>query len=124
MAEKYKLSDDGLTITDSTTSLMWAVETLPRMTQEAEFEAAKASTLSGYSDWRVPTAHELQSIVDHSRSNPACDPIFQTKPDSYWTSTDYKANPANAWIVDFYGGVTSADGKTYFNFVRLVRSGQ
>ena len=124
MAENHKLSEDGKTITDSDTGLMWAVETLPRMTQEAAFEAAKASTLSGYSDWRVPTAHELQSIVDHSRSTPACDPIFRTKLGGYWTSTDYKAYPANAWVVYFVNGNTYAGYKTYNYFVRLVRSGQ
>ena len=124
MAEKYKLSDDGLTITDSTTSLMWAVEALPLMPQEKSFLAAKASTLSCYTDWRVPTAHELHSIVDHSRSSPACDPIFQTNPSGYWTSTDYKADPAFAWFVHFNFGYTNADLKPNDYFVRLVRSGQ
>ena len=124
MAENHKLSEDGKTITDSSTGLMWAVETLPRMTQEAAFEAAKASTLSGYSDWRAPTVKELQSIVDYSRSIPACDPVFQTKPNGYWTSTDYKAYPASAWIVNFNHGYTYAYVKTGDDFVRLVRSGQ
>ena len=122
MAENHKLSEDGKTITDSDTGLMWAVETLPRMTQEAAFEAAKASTLSGYSDWRVPTVKELQSIVDHSRSSPACDPKFQAQPGGYWTSTDY-IDPAYAWIVYFGYGGTGAYNKTNDFFVRLVRSG-
>ena len=123
MAENHKLSEDGKTITDSDTGLMWAVETLPRMTQEAAFEAAKASTLSGYSDWRVPTVQELQSIVDHSRSSPACDPKFQAQPDGYWTSTDCKFYPTYAWIVSFSTGGTGANYKTPDYFVRLVRSG-
>lgn len=124
MTSKYTLSDDGQTITDSTTGLMWAVETLPRMTQEKAFEAAKASTLSGHSDWRVPTVRELQSIVDHSRSNPACALVFRAKSAGYWTSTDYAPGPALAWVVDFGGGFTLADLKTFNYFVRLVRSGQ
>lgn len=124
MTSKYTLSPDGQTITDSSTGLMWAVETLPRMTQEKAFEAAKASTLSGYSDWRVPTVRELQSIVDHSRSNPACALVFRAKSAGYWTSTDYAPDPALAWIVHFNSGGTGAYGKTSNYFVRLVRSGQ
>lgn len=124
MTSKYTLSDDGQTIADSTTGLMWAVETLPRMTQEKAFEAAKASTLSGHSDWRVPTVRELQSIVDHSRSNPACALVFRAKSAGYWTSTDYAPDPANAWFVYFDYGDANADYKTDDFFVRLVRSGQ
>lgn len=124
MTSKYTLSPDGQTITDSSTGLMWAVETLPRMTQEKAFEAAKASTLSGHSDWRVPTVRELQSIVDHSRSNPACALVFRAKSDGYWTSTDYAPVPAYAWLVYFVNGGTNANYKIYDFFVRLVRSGQ
>lgn len=124
MTEKYKLSDDGQTITDSTTGLMWAVETLDAMTQADAFQAAKESTLSGHSDWRVPTVRELQSIVDHSRSNPACALVFRAKSAGYWTSTDYAPVPAYAWLVYFVNGGTNANYKTYDFFVRLVRSGQ
>ena len=124
MTSKYTLSPDGQTITDSSTGLMWAVETLPRMTQEKAFEAAKASTLSGHSDWRVPTVRELQSIVDHSRSNPACALVFRAKSAGYWTSTDYAPVPAYAWLVNFDDGVTYVGYKYRNVFVRLVRSGQ
>ena len=124
MTSKYTLSPDGQTITDSSTGLMWAVETLDTMTQATAFEAAKASTLSGHSDWRVPTVRELQSIVDHSRSNPACALVFRAKSAGYWTSTDYAPDPALAWIVVFSYCYTFASLKSNAYFVRLVRSGQ
>jgi len=60
--------------------------------------------LGGYSDWKLPDAHELQSIVDYSRSpdgtgTPAIDALFESKQIEneagdvdwgwYWTSTTH-----------------------------------
>ena len=59
---------------------------------------------AGHSDWRLPTAKELQSLVDYSRSpdhtdSPAIDPLFECMPITneaglkdyaqYWTSTTH-----------------------------------
>ncbi|QGY39395.1 DUF1566 domain-containing protein [Pseudodesulfovibrio cashew] len=56
--------------------------------------------LGGRTDWRLPNAKELQSIVDYTRSPPATgsaaiDPIFAvTEPESYfWTSTTHLSGP-------------------------------
>ena len=48
---------------------------------------------------------------------PAADPHHAAPPDPL-------AYPDSAWIVNCYYGNTSADGKTFNDFVRLVRSGQ
>ncbi len=65
-------------------------------------------TFAGRSDWRLPNAHELQSIVDYSRSpdatgSAAIDPVFDvtqiTVEDDtmnypfYWTGTTHKDGP-------------------------------
>lgn len=106
---------DG-TITDRATGLMWAQddsgdgrETGPRsgMTWEealAWVAQRNAENHLGHSDWRLPNAKELQSIVDYTRSpdttqSAAIDPVFnitqitnemgQTDDPWFWTSTTH-----------------------------------
>ena len=104
---------DG-TITDTATTLMWAQDDSgDGMNWEealAWAEEANASNYLGYSDWRVPNAKELQSIVDYSRSpgstnSAAIDPIFDSTPITaengrndwgfYWTSTTHASAAPN-----------------------------
>jgi len=48
-------------------------------------------SLGGYTDWRLPTAKELDGIVDYGRRNPAIAPTFQhTATDDYWSSSTYE----------------------------------
>jgi hypothetical protein len=70
---------------------------------------AENLTLAGYSDWRMPNAKELHSIVDYTRSpattsSPAIDPLFSCTeiidPDGnsgqygyYWTGSPLKDGP-------------------------------
>ncbi len=76
---------DG-TITDNATGLMWSQ---PDSGERVVWEGALAlvqekneENYLGYSDWRLPNAKELQSIVDYSRSpdttgSAAIDPVFE-----------------------------------------------
>ena len=97
------------TITDTTTGLMWArQDSVKPMSWEKALAWAEASTLAGYTDWRLPNAKELQFIVDYTRSpdttdSPALDPIFKATPIKneigrrdfahYWTSTTHLDGP-------------------------------
>lgn len=62
---------DG-TITDKATSLMWSqADSLKGMDWEAALKFVQTKNKEnylGYSDWKLPDAKELQSIVDYSRS--------------------------------------------------------
>lgn len=96
---------DG-TVTDLATGLMWqqADDGTARDWQEA-LAYAENLTLGTHSDWRLPNAKELQSIVDYTRcpditNSPAIDPIFSCTeiidPSGtsgqypyYWTSTTH-----------------------------------
>ena len=114
-------NSDG-TITDLATGLMWSqddrgdgLSTGPRsgMTWEdalAWVEQKNAESHLGYTDWRLPNAKEMQSIVDYTRapgatSSAAIDPIFNITQiineagdvdyPWFWTGTTHKREDGN-----------------------------
>ena len=128
------LQDNGDgTITDRATGLMWQqADSGKGMNWEAALAYAGACRLAGHSDWRLPNAKELQSIVDYTRSpgatdtariGPAIDPMFSSTPITneagkadypwYWTSTSVKPQAGDpytaAWYVAF-GRAVGPDG--------------
>jgi hypothetical protein len=85
-----------------------------------------ASSYGGYSDWRMPTVKELQSIVDYSYYNPSItikyfpNTVANSK-DWYLSSTIYTGKPNSAFIINFdYGDV--GWGFMASGCVRAVRS--
>jgi hypothetical protein len=103
-------NSDG-TITDGATGLTWSQADSGRgMDWEdalAWVEEKNAENWLGYSDWRLPDAKELQSIVDYTRSpdttsSPAIDPILSCTPITneagqpdypwYWTGTTHASS--------------------------------
>jgi hypothetical protein len=97
---KNDLHDNGDgTITDRATSLMWQkADSGKGMNWEQALAYAASAKLAGHSDWRLPNAKELQSIVDYTRV-PALDPIFQItaledgEHPFFWTSTSHLEGP-------------------------------
>jgi len=83
------------------------------MSWQAGIDAATALEYAGFDDWRLPTVHELDSLVDFGLSEPALDPhafphAYNSLPSSYfWSST---TSPAVAWLA-FY--VNVRDGHRY-----------
>lgn len=85
------------------------------------------SRLCGATDWRLPSEHELQSIVDYgAASGAAVDVEYfpDAAPVNYWTASNYAAesNGDSAWVVNFVEGDLLAETKTGALRVRLVRS--
>lgn len=89
--------------------------------------------LGGHTDWRIPTAAELESIqvplflcgvsfpcIDSIFVDP---PTYDTAPFFYWSATTAATSPTFAWIVPFDGGMVAAFPKTSSTFVRAVRGG-
>jgi hypothetical protein len=90
--------------------------------------AVNAAKLCGYSDWRLPTADELQGLVDYSVAypRPTIDATWfpNTQQYAYWTGTRYASDARFAWAVDFdYGFVYNGHNRYYYasSHVRLVR---
>jgi hypothetical protein len=97
-------NQDG-TITDSATGLIWQQsDSQTGLDWQEALKYAEGLEVAGYTDWRLPNAKELQSLVDYSRSpqvtnSAAIDPIFnistiidernQTNYPSFWTSTTH-----------------------------------
>ncbi len=125
---------DG-TISDLATGLMWSKEDSKEgMTWQqalAWVQQKNKEKYLGYSDWRLPDAKELQSIVDYSRSpettnSPAIDPLFECTQITnengekdypyYWTSTTHinmMEGHEGAWAVyiAFGRGLGYMEGK-------------
>lgn len=86
-----------------------------------------APGLCGFTDWRLPTIRELQTLVHYGALNPAIDPTYfpNTVASDFWSASSYGPIPANAWSVTFNDGSVYAGDKTFYVFpVRLVRGGQ
>lgn len=127
---EYADNADG-TITDKATGLMWmkndngsAVSWQDALSYAEKFEYA------GHTDWRLPDAKELQSLVDYTRSpathgSAAIDPLFQsaaivneageTDYPCYWSSTTFSSttpqNGSQAVYVAFGRAMGFMNGK-------------
>jgi len=110
---------DG-TVTDLATALMWSQADsavgLSWSNALAWVQARNAANFLGHSDWRLPNAKELESIVDYARSpattgSAAIDPIFgctaitneggQTDYPFFWAGTthlDGSATPLGVYV--------------------------
>lgn len=75
--------------------------------------------------WSAPDAHQLQSIVDYSRFDPAIDtsvPTFADTKGWYWTGTVDPSSPSGgAYGVYFLDGCLGWGGHGLQGFVRACR---
>ena len=71
----------------------------------------------GYNDWRVPNRKELQSLIDHSRSNPALPAgnPFTGGSGTYWSSDTYINQCNLGWAIDMDTGLVNESNKDPFN---------
>lgn len=84
--------------------------------------------LCGFTDWRLPTVKELESIVDFSSANPVArvdkDYFPNTSAENTWTSTKVANYPSYIWTIYFAEGNTNFKTTNNKYAVRLVRGGQ
>lgn len=140
---------DG-TVTDSVTGLMWqkcalgrsgtgcstgasaaftwyeAAAPDPAFNPTASVDPCGASTLAGYSDWRLPSARELLELADHGRSGPAIDSTCfpATGSASYWSATPARwpsSSPGWAYWDEYVRGTVDDFMADQAGVVRCVR---
>ena len=110
-------SNGDETVTDNATGLMWMKnDSQTGMEWKAALAYCEDLSLAGHTDWRLPNAKELQSIVDYTRtpdtdSTAAIDPTYfnstsitneagETDWPYYWTSTTHGAwSGTGGWAV-------------------------
>src|SRR5690606_30778572 len=126
-----KLSDDG-SIHDQDNGYTWG------NVGPAKIAVLNSSSFAGHSDWRLPNAAELHSLINLGTVLPAVDAPFNsgcvpgctvttcscTPSTLHWTSTTSTNNPSDAWVVDFNIGGLSAEFKITNYAVRAVRDAQ
>lgn len=112
---------------DNVTGLMWDDNHSIQKNWADAITYCEAYDYGGYSDWRLPTMHELYSLVDVNTSMPSTTPLLTNIVSGiYWTvsRTPYfnaSVYSNNRTIVVFNGGYVDNDTKTDSNYVRCVR---
>lgn len=111
-------ADNGdSTITDNATGLMWSKNDsragMNWQSALAWVQTKNTSNYLGYNDWRLPTAKELQSIVDYTRckdftNSAAINPVFNASQISdeggnvnwpfYWSNTTHRDNMGGVYV--------------------------
>ena len=121
----YSYYGDG-TVTDNVTGLVWQ-QTDDNIQRTWDDAWAYCQDLElpagGWTDWRLPGANELMSIVHYGTYNPAINSFAfpGTKSSQYWSATTVAKTSAQAWLVGFGNGGVGRMGKSIAYYVRCVR---
>lgn len=131
--DRFVDNGDG-TVTDHLLKVMWVRRPhtdLPdkskgEMNWEEAWKYCQALSYAGYSDWNLPTAREIASIIDFERINPAIDTsIFpDIKSSWYWTKTQYPGDKNCYRCAGLYGGNVGYYHEGNTLYVWPVRSSQ
>lgn len=146
----YQTNTNG-TVTDTVTGLIWdrcslglsgancdvgSAQRFSWSNALAEVSVRNSANHLGFSDWRLPNAKELHSLL-RVNTTPMIDtntfpntPLGTTQVGSviefnhHWSATSANANPAHAWLTNLGDGFNSAFlPKANPYYVRLVRGG-
>jgi len=119
----------GEGVLDKNTGLVW--EQSPLATTHtwvsARFQCT-GRTVGDQKGWRLPSVHELNSLVDPTNPAgnpdiPAGAPFANVQSSVYWSASSDVDTPTRAWIVVFFNGGVSVINKPFSRFVWCVRGG-
>ena len=119
----------GAAVFDKETGLVWeqSPATTTHTWSAARFECT-SRTVGGRKGWRLPSVHELASLVDPNNPGgnpdlPPGHPFSNVQSSLYWSATTFADDPTNAWFVFFDNGVVGVSFRTDTFFVWCVRGG-
>lgn len=107
-------TDNGLTITDTSTGTMWTKDSVTTgKTWQQALSYCETLGTGGYTDWRLPNISELYSLFDDTRTNPALPVGFSNvgNPPAFWSSTSENDLPDYAMVMGVYNEGRSFRGK-------------
>ena len=133
----------GDTVLDNSTKLLWTKDVNPSgitMTWNAALDYCEALSLGGFSDWRMPNAVELFSLVDYANHDPALPtghPFVGEELTlagaNFWTSNTMGGNESATWnemifqdhVISIFlaKGFTNTPAKVSSLYVWPVRGG-
>jgi hypothetical protein len=106
-------------IADTRTNTMWQKSDFPAASWESALAQCEQSQVGGYTDWRLPTKNDLQTVIDPASAS-LWPTVFSSHAGSYWSSTTRNDAPASAWVV-LSDKQTAAAAKTASNYFRCAR---
>lgn len=106
-------------VLDTVTQLTWQKNRPGTMNSTDAVNYCANLNLGAKTDWRLPTAKELYTLVDRGRSVPAIDTNFETPFFDYWSTSSVASGEVR--VVDFYYGDDSTDRTSAYHEVRCVR---
>jgi Protein of unknown function (DUF1566) len=118
----------GAAVRDNETGLVWeqSPETKTMNWSGARFHCT-SRRIGGRMGWRLPSVHELASLVDPSVSPgptlPAGHPFTNVQPAHYWSASSLAGKPSHAWNVGFIMGMVHDIKTTDSHNVWCVRGG-
>ena len=126
---RFTVQADTNCVLDNLTGLVWArnADMGGVMAWATAITYCEALDYGGQTDWRLPNAKELLSLIDLCRDSPALPlghPFADEKWEFYWSSSTYEPNTVNAWLVTLIDGRVISNNKTITYRVWPVRGGQ
>ena len=124
----------GAAVLDRETGLVWEKSPLTTVVRwdisagfsESALVQCTSRTTGGRKGWRLPSVHELASLVDPANSNPSLPtghPFTNVLSAGYWSATTVADNPYGAWLVRFGNGDVDTVSKGGSELAWCVRGG-
>ncbi|MDD2465194.1 MAG: DUF1566 domain-containing protein [Desulfobulbus sp.] len=118
-------NNDGLTVTDTVTGLMWqrgGLDIMSHRSMRRGIEQVNQEHFAGYSDWRLPTMAEALSLLEQEKGahDQFLHPCFSGE--QPFVFVDAFRKPGGQWFVDFkQGRAFWSSGTIPGGFGRLCR---